>query len=104
MISGTSYCRRDGIHVSNNSADVRMEIVAPCISNHATTALCAENDVVMQTQMGGGHRGNPRTLSACVFWRWGDPGVRKTRAPLANLLARLRRAKGNHFTSPAARG
>ena len=34
MISGTSYCRRDGIHVSNNSADVRMKI-----SRHVSTIM-----------------------------------------------------------------
>jgi len=46
----------------------------------------------MQTQMGGGHRGNPRTLSACVFGGGAIQGCAKTRTP--GLLARLRRAKG----------
>jgi hypothetical protein len=52
MISGTSYGRGDCIHVFNDSADVCVEIVAPRISNHAAPAFCAENNVVMETEVG----------------------------------------------------
>ena len=88
-----------------------MQVVSPGICDDASPFFCTKNDVVMQTEMSGGHRQNPGTLPFQRAFRGGgaDPGVRTKRAPLANLLTRLRRADKFHPESfctvlPTGRG
>jgi hypothetical protein len=68
-----------------------VEFVTPRIGNNSSAVLCAENNVIVQADVR--HLEIPRTLSACGDGRESIPVVRKKRAPRANVLAHLQRAK-----------
>jgi hypothetical protein len=55
MIINPAYGFRDNIKRSRRTADERVQAITPFFCDPRFAILCAEDNVEMQSQMGGGH-------------------------------------------------